>query len=59
MEDPLQLFQSIGLSEAKAKDTVQNGVVSNSLKTLILEVICDGFLVKMCARSINSKCKQV
>lgn len=59
MEDALQLFQSIGLSEAKAKDTVKNGVVSNSLKTLILEVIWCGFPVKMCARSINSKCEQV
>ncbi len=34
----LGLFQSIGLSEAKAKDTVKNAAVSNSLKSLILEV---------------------
>ena len=38
MEDAVSLFQSIGLSEAKAKDTVKNLVVSNSLKSLIIEV---------------------
>ena len=38
MEDVLSLFQSIGLSEAKAKDTVKNSAVSNSLKELILAV---------------------
>lgn len=38
MEDTLALFQSIGLSEAKAKDTVKNAAVSNSLRALILEV---------------------
>ena len=38
MEETLVLFQSIGLSEAKAKDTVKNAAVSNSLKALILEV---------------------
>lgn len=38
MEDALVLFQSIGLSEAKAKDTVKNTTVSNSLRDLILEV---------------------
>ena len=38
MEETLTLFQSIGLSEAKAKDTVKNAAVSNSLKALILEV---------------------
>lgn len=38
MEETLALFQSIGLSEAKAKDTVKNAAVSNSLKALILEV---------------------
>lgn len=38
MEDTLSLFQGIGLSEAKAKDTIKNVLVSNSLKSLILEV---------------------
>jgi len=38
MEDTLGLFQSIGLSEAKAKDTVKNILVSNALKSLIVEV---------------------
>lgn len=38
MEDTLSLFQSIGLSEAKAKDTIKNIPVSNALKSLILEV---------------------
>ncbi len=38
MADTLSLFQSIGLSEAKAKDTVKNVIVSNSLKSLITEV---------------------
>lgn len=39
MEDTLSLFQSIGLSEAKAKDTVRNDLVSTALKLFILEVI--------------------
>ena len=38
MEDTISLFQSIGLSEAKAKDTVKNATVSNSLKSLVQEV---------------------
>ena len=38
MADTLSLFQSIGLSETKAKDTVKNVAVSNSLKSLIEEV---------------------
>ena len=38
MEDAISLFQSIGLSEAKAKDTLKNAAVSNSLKSLIVEV---------------------
>ena len=38
MEDSLSLFQSIGLSEAKAKDTIKNTLVSNALKSLIAEV---------------------
>lgn len=38
MEDTLGMFQSIGLSEAKAKDTVKNILVSNALKALIIEV---------------------
>lgn len=38
MEDTLSLFQSIGLSEAKAKDTVRNDLVSTALKLFILEV---------------------
>ena len=38
MEGNVELFQSIGLSEAKAKDTVKNVAVSNALKSLILEV---------------------
>lgn len=41
MADTLELFQSIGLSEAKAKDTAKNVAVSNSLKSLILEVKID------------------
>ena len=36
--DTLSLFKSIGLSEAKAKDTAKNALVSNSLRALILEV---------------------
>jgi hypothetical protein len=38
MADTLGLFQSIGLSEAKAKDTLKNIQVSNALKALIVEV---------------------
>lgn len=38
MEDTLALFQSIGLSEAKAKDTIKNVLLSNALTTLVLEV---------------------
>lgn len=33
-----ELFQSIGLSESKAKDTERNVAVSDALKTLILQV---------------------
>ena len=33
-----QLFQSIGLSESKAKDTIKNANVSNVLKSYILQV---------------------
>lgn len=38
LEDTLSLFQSIGLSEAKAKDTIKNILVSNALRALIVEV---------------------
>lgn len=34
----MSLFQSIGLSEAKAKDTIKNAAVSSALKSLVLEV---------------------
>ena len=33
-----RLFQSIGLSESKAKDTLKNSSVSNALQSYILEV---------------------
>lgn len=33
-----ELFQSIGLSESKARDTMRNTTVSNNLKTYILQV---------------------
>ena len=33
-----ELFESIGLSKAKAKDTTKNAQVSNSLQSLIEEV---------------------
>jgi hypothetical protein len=32
-----RLFQSIGLSESKAKDTLKNSSVSNALQSYILE----------------------
>ncbi len=35
----LELFQSIGLSEAKAKDTLANNTVSKSLELIINKVI--------------------
>ena len=37
-EDTLELFQSIGLSESKAKETAKNGAVSATLKALIVQV---------------------
>ena len=37
-EDILELFQSIGLSEIKAKETAKNGAVSATLKALIVQV---------------------
>ena len=37
-EDTLELFQSIGLSESKAKETAKNGAVSTTLKALIVQV---------------------
>ena len=33
-----ELFQSIGLSESKARDTLKNVSVSNALKSYILQV---------------------
>lgn len=33
-----ELFQSIGLSESKARDTLKNANVSNALKSYILQV---------------------
>ena len=40
-ETTLSLFQSIGLSEAKAKDTIKNAAVSSALKSHIFEVLAD------------------
>lgn len=37
-EETLELFQSIGLSENKAKETAKNGAVSATLKALIVQV---------------------
>lgn len=37
-EDEAKLFQSIGLSEQKAKETIKNKQVSNNLKLAIIEV---------------------
>jgi len=37
-EDTLELFQSIGLSEAKARDTAKNAAVSTTLNSLIMQV---------------------
>ena len=37
-EDTLELFQSIGLSESKAKETVKNTAVSATLRALIVQV---------------------
>lgn len=37
-EDDVKLFQSIGLSEQKAKETLKNKQVSNNLKLAITEV---------------------
>ncbi|XP_015434585.1 PREDICTED: probable glutamine--tRNA ligase [Dufourea novaeangliae] len=37
MEDDIKLFQSIGLSEQKAKETLKNKQVSNNLKLTIIE----------------------
>lgn len=34
----LKEFQSIGLSEAKAKDTLKNAALSQTLESLITEV---------------------
>lgn len=36
-----ELFQSIGLSESKARDTLKNANVSNALKSYILQVRTD------------------
>ncbi len=38
MSQLIETFQSIGLSEAKAKDTIKNTALSNTLKGLILQV---------------------
>ena len=37
-EDTLELFQSIGLSENKARETAKNAAVSATLKALIVQV---------------------
>lgn len=48
-QDDVKLFQSIGLSEQKAKETLKNKQVSNNLKLAIIEVsklyIQDIFLI--------------
>lgn len=38
VKDDIQLFESIGLSEQKAKETLRNKQVSNNLKLAIIEV---------------------
>lgn len=38
VKDDIQLFESIGLSEQKAKETLKNKQVSNNLKLAIIEV---------------------
>lgn len=38
MEDDVKLFQSIGLSEQKAKETLKNVQVTKNLKAAIAEV---------------------
>ncbi len=38
MSQLIETFQSIGLSEAKAKDTIKNTALSNTLKGLVLQV---------------------
>ena len=37
-QDDVELFQSIGLSEQKAKETLKNKQVSNNLRLAIIEV---------------------
>uniref|UniRef100_V9IAY6 Glutaminyl-tRNA synthetase n=1 Tax=Apis cerana TaxID=7461 RepID=V9IAY6_APICE len=37
VKDDIQLFESIGLSEQKAKETLKNKQVSNNLKLAIIE----------------------
>ena len=43
--DCVELFQSIGLSESKAKETAKNQTVSDSLVFLITKVL--GYLQKL------------
>ena len=38
MDENIKLFQSIGLSEQKAKETLKNVQVTKNLKTVIAEV---------------------
>lgn len=44
-EDILELFQSIGLSEAKARDTAKNAAVSTTLNSLIMQVWASELIV--------------
>ena len=37
-QDDIKLFQSIGLSEQKAKETLKNKQVSSNLRLAIIEV---------------------
>lgn len=39
MAELLDLFKSIGLSEAKAKDTIKNASLSATLKCLVYQVL--------------------
>ncbi len=47
-DELLPLFQSIGLSEQKAKETIKNDKVSKSLQAVILEVRTVHILAEFC-----------
>lgn len=51
-----ELFQSIGLSESKARDTLKNANVSNALKSYILQVHTEAVDMHVLIAPLHEQC---